>query len=624
MDNVIYGPSRFTPEELELFQKGEHFTLYEKLGSMPEEGGVYFAVWAPNAGSLSVTGEFNGWNDKSHFLSKGDSGIFEGLIPDARIGDIYQYSVDGVKKADPFAHKNEEPPRTGSIVTGLDFSWNDDQWLQSHHRKNALSAPMSIYEVHLGSWKRGEDSFFSYKQLANELIAYVKEMGFTHVEFLPVMEHPFYGSWGYQSLGFFAPSRRFGEPVEFMYLIDQLHQNGIGVIFDWVPGHFPADEHGLAKFDGGPLFEYEDEKMAVHPDWGSLIFDYGKGEVRSFLISSACFWLKKYHVDGIRVDAVASMLYLDFSRKEGQWKPNRLGGRENLEAVEFVKKMNQIVAKNFPDVQMIAEESTAWKGVSKPVEEGGLGFTMKWNLGWMHDTLNYMAENPLDRKDHHQKLIFTKHYHHKENYMLCFSHDEVVYEKGSLFEKMPGDDMQKFANLRLLYGYLFTHSGKKLLFMGQEFAQRAEWNHESGLDWHLLEDPLHLGVREWVKDINLLYRNEPALYKWDYVEGGFEWIDYADHEMSMLGLLRTCGEDSAQILSICNFSSDHKTEYRMGVPNLSLWEEVLNSNCEIYGGVGSEKYANLVPEEIPMHDMPYSVLLEVPPLTSIIFREIKS
>ncbi len=623
MEHVIYGSSKFSVQEICCFQRGEHFSLYEKLGSTPEEGGVYFAVWAPSARNVSVIGEFNGWNEKSHFLRKGDSGIFEGLIPDAKIGDVYHYCVDGVKKADPFAHKNQEPPLTGSIVTSLDFSWNDDEWIKSYPRKNALIAPMSIYEVHLGSWKREERGFFGYKELAADLLAYVLEMGFTHVEFLPVMEHPFYGSWGYQSLGFFAPSRRFGGPSDFMYLIDQLHQNGIGVIFDWVPGHFPADEHGLAKFDGSPLFEYADREMALHPDWGSLIFDYGKGEVRSFLISSVCFWLKKYHVDGIRVDAVASMLYLDFSRKAGQWKPNILGGRENLEAVEFVKKMNQIVAKNFPDVQMIAEESTDWEGVSRPVEKGGLGFTMKWNLGWMHDTLNYMAEEPLNRKEHHQKLIFSKHYLHKENYMLCFSHDEVVYEKGSLIEKMPGNDAQKFANLRLLYGYLFTHSGKKLLFMGQEFAQRAEWNHESGLDWHLLEDPQHSGVKEWVKAINLLYRNEPALYKWDYVEGGFEWIDYADFEMSVLGLLRSCGEEDPKILSICNFSADHKVEYRLGVPNLSSWEEVLNSNHENYGGIGSEKYSNLVPEEIPLHGMPYSVLLEVPPLTSIIFREIK-
>lgn len=628
--------SLFTDLDIYLFKEGKHYTLYEKLGSHPvywnNDFGTYFALWAPNAKSVSVIGDFNEWNIESHPLKiRGDgTGIWEVFIPKIGPGTVYKYHIVSnindytVDKADPFAVLSEHPPYTGSVVCDITYQWSDSKWKETLKEHNSLSSPISVYEVHLGSWKKKAEnngSFMSYTELAVDLIDYVKEMEFTHVEFLPLMEHPFYGSWGYQSLGYFCSTRRFGKPQEFMYLIDQLHQNGIGVILDWVPSHFPADEHGLSFFDGTHLFEHEDPKKAIHPQWGSLIFNYGRYEVQSFLISSAFFWLEKYHADGIRVDAVASMLYLDYGKKEGEWVPNVFGGRENLEAVDFIKNLNTAVYQQFPFVQMIAEESSSWPMVSRPVDSGGLGFGLKWNMGWMHDTLKYMEKDPIHRKFHHAELIFSRIYFHTENYMLCLSHDEVVYEKKSLVEKMPGDQWQKFANLRLLYGYMFTHSGKKLIFMGQEFAQISEWNHDLSLEWHLLENSFHSGMKKWFKDLNHFYRNEPALYEWDYIDGGFEWVDFSDHENSTLGFIRKCGSNNDIVLSVCNFTPVTRYDYRLGVPIQGTWEEVLNSDAVVYGGSGVGNLGWLEAEQVPMHGRPYSLVMTLPPLSTIIFRE---
>ncbi|WP_337070729.1 1,4-alpha-glucan branching protein GlgB, partial [Pontibacter sp. 13R65] len=546
---MSYDISRFTDFDMHLFREGKHFSLYEKLGShvMTHNGqtGVYFAVWAPNAEEVSVIGDFNHWNRSTHPLrQRGDySGIWEGFVPEVGVGMLYKYHIKSryhlyhVEKSDPFAFCRETPPLTASVVADLNYEWQDNNWLE--HRRNQIGQPQpySVYELHLGSWRRRpEDNNrpLTYRELAEELPAYVKSMGFTHVEFMPLMYHPFNGSWGYQITGYFAAASQYGSPYDLMHLIDMLHQHGIGVILDWVPSHFPSDEHGLVYFDGTHLFEHADARKGFHPDWNSYIFNYGRNEVRSFLISNALFWLDKYHADGLRVDAVASMLYLDYSRKEGEWIPNEYGGRENLEAISLLKEFNQAVHKRFPDVKTIAEESTAWPGVTNSIENGGLGFDMKWMMGWMHDTLNYFSKDPIYRKHHQGDITFSIIYAFSERFMLPLSHDEVVHGKGSLLRKMPGDEWQAFANLRALYGYMYAHPGGKLMFMGGEIAQGTEWNHDSSVDWHLLEYGYHAGVQRTVNHLNEIYSNEPALYRYDFDHRGFEWIDYNDAHNSVL------------------------------------------------------------------------------------------
>ncbi len=635
MGNILYDKSLLTEHDIYLFKEGNHFHLYQKLGAhvvtMDGIEGTYFAVWAPNADSVSVIGDFNGWNRDEHKLAVrwDSSGIWEGFIPGLRQGTLYKYYVISkhnnfcVDKNDPFAVHTETPPKTASIVWDLEYAWQDQKWMKDRHQKNSLQAPMSVYEVHLGSWRRvveeGNRSF-SYRELAKELVHYVKEMGFTHVELLPVMEHPFYGSWGYQSVGYFAPTSRYGTPQDFMYLVDCLHQNDIGIILDWVPSHFPSDQHGLAYFDGTHLYEHEDPKKGFHPDWQSYIFNYGRHEIKGFLISSALYWLDKYHVDGIRVDAVASLIYLDYSRKNGEWIPNQYGGNENLEAIDFLKRLNEIIYSYFPDVQTIAEESTAWTGVSRPTYLGGLGFGMKWNMGWMHDTLQYISQDPIFRKYHHNELTFSLLYAFTENFVLSLSHDEVVHGKGSLFGKMPGDDWQKFANLRLLFGYMFGHPGKKLMFMGDEFGQWVEWKHDESLEWHALNYGTHQGVQKWVKDLNQVYRREKALYEVDFSGEGFEWIDANDYQQSIISFVRKSQGAKEQIVVVCNFTPITHDNYRIGIPAPGFWKEILNSDAKEYGGSGQGNFGGKFAETIPSHGQPCSVSLKLPPLAVLFFK----
>ncbi len=631
---VIYGPTLFSDYDIHLFKEGNAFRLYEKLGarSMSVDGqkGVYFALWAPNAKSVSVVGDFNGWNSQTHPLGiRWDgSGIWEGFISDLERGSIYKFHIISrhrkyrVDKGDPFGFLWETSPRTATVIWDLDYEWGDEMWMANRKTHNDLSAPLSVYEVHLGSWRRSPKDpgrLMSYREIALPLVEYVKDMGFTHVEFLPVMEHPFYGSWGYQTVGYFAPTSRYGTPQDFMYLIDQLHQNGIGVFLDWVPSHFPTDEHGLVFFDGTHLYEHEDPKKGFHPDWKSHIFNYGRNEVRNFLISNAIFWLDKYHVDGLRLDAVASMLYLDYSRKEGEWIPNEYGGRENIEAISFLKKLNEAVYGFFPDVQTIAEESTAWPMVTRPVYLGGLGFGMKWNMGWMYDTLEYMTRDPIYRKHHHNQLTFSIWYAFFENFILPLSHDEVVYGKGSLLGKMPGDKWQKSANLRLLLGFMFTHPGKKLLFMGCEFGQMREWTHEESLDWHLLDDPLHQGIKKWLRDLNYLYGKESALHELDFEQKGFEWIDFNDWAKSIISYIRRGRSSEDSILVVCNFTPEVRKGYRIGVPEDGLWREILNSDAKEYGGSGQGNCGRVKARSAPIHGRKYSLALTLPPLSILVF-----
>src|SRR6478736_6242742 len=547
-----------------LFREGTHTRLYEKLGAhLVAGGGTRFAVWAPNARSVAVVGDFNGWDPRAHPMQGSDAGIWETTVPKAAAGSLYKYHVvarDGGKrtdKADPFAFRCETPPKTGSVVSDLDYKWSDSAWMRGRDRVNALDAPWSVYEVHLGSWRRDPNNpqrILSYGEIAPQLADYAKKMGFTHVELLPVMEHPFYGSWGYQTTGYFAPSSRYGSPQDFMRFVDTLHQAGIGVILDWVPSHFPWDEHGLGFFDGTHLFEHSDPRQGHHPDWKSAIFNYGRHEVRSFLASSARFWLDKYHADGLRVDAVASMLYLDYGRKHGEWIPNQFGGRENLEAISFLQFLNQTLFRDFPDTQTIAEESTAWPQVSRPTYLGGLGFGMKWNMGWMHDSLRYFKNDPVHRKYHHDELTFSLWYAFHENFVLPLSHDEVVHGKSSLIGRMPGDAWQQFANLRLLFGIMWSHPGKKLLFMGGEFGQRREWTHEASLEWHALGmDIRHEGVQNWVADLNRVLREQPALHQKDFTNDGFRWGQRGDWEQSVISFLRQGNESAPPILVVCNF-----------------------------------------------------------------------
>ncbi len=632
---VRHDISLLTDHDIFLFKEGNHFQLYNKLGShvlkIDGEKGTYFGVWAPNAEKVSVTGDFNGWNKESHqLMARWDSsGIWEGFIPGIESGTIYKYHIKSSKnnytvdKGDPFAYSWERPPRTATRVWDLDYSWNDSAWMSKRHNINKLEAPYSIYEVHLGSWRRipeKDNSYLTYRELAHQLADYVKEMGFTHVELLPITEHPFFGSWGYQTVGYFAPTSRYGTPQDFMYLVDHLHQNDIGVIVDWVPSHFPSDQHGLSYFDGSYLYEHEDPKKGFHPEWNSYIFNYGRSEVRNFLISSAIFWLEKYHIDGIRVDAVASMLYLDYAREDGEWIPNEHGGKEDLDAISFLKSLNEAVYKTHPDVQTFAEESTAWPMVSRPTHVGGLGFGLKWNMGWMHDTLKYMSKDPLFRKYHHDQLTFSVWYAFTENFMLPLSHDEVVHGKSSLLGKMPGDMWQKAANLRLAFGYMYGHPGKKLLFMGGEFGQLTEWNHDSSLDWHSLEHASHRGIQKWVQDLNRLYRNEPSMHELDFSEDGFEWIDFHDWEQSIVSFLRKSKSSGEAILIICNFTSVPRYEYKIGVPHGGFWTELLNSDADIYGGSGCGNSGGIEAEQKPVQERDFSLTLTLPPL-SILFMK---
>jgi 1,4-alpha-glucan branching enzyme len=631
---VSLDTSLLTQDDLFLFNEGTHYRLYNKLGAHPltvdSTYGTYFAVWAPNATQVSVMGDFNHWDKASHTLrSRGESGIWEGFIPGVGQGTTYKYHIISryqgyqVDKTDPLAVYNEVPPRTASIVWDLGYGWGDEQWMASRHDRNALTAPIAIYEVHLGSWMRVPEEghrHLTYRELAPKLAEHVTSLGFTHVEFLPLMEHPFYGSWGYQSTGYFAPTSRYGTPQDLMYLIDYLHQRGIGVILDWVPSHFPTDEHGLGFFDGTHLYEHADMRQGLHPDWNSFIFNYGRNEVQSFLMSSALFWLEKYHVDGLRVDAVASMLYLDYSRKEGEWIPNSYGGRENLDAIAFLRRFNENLYKEFSAVQTIAEESTAWPMVSRPTYVGGLGFGMKWDMGWMHDTLSYMTRDPIHRTYHHNLLTFRMLYAFMENFVLPLSHDEVVHGKGSLLGKMPGDDWQKFANLRLLYGYMYTQPGKKLLFMGGEFGQWREWHHDESLDWHLCQYPLHAGLQRWVEDLNRLYRSEPVLYELDTHPSGFEWIDCNDAPASVVSCLRKGRSTDDLVLVVCNFTPVTRLNYRVGAPRSGYWREMRNSDAHEYGGSGYGNMGGVETAPIPCHGRLYSMNLTLPPLSVVFFK----
>jgi 1,4-alpha-glucan branching enzyme len=626
--------SLLSPEDLHLFNEGRHYRAYQKLGAHliddGDEPGVCFSVWAPNAEEVSVIGSFNRWDRTANQLfPRGSSGIWEGFVPGARHGDLYKFHIRSrhlgyvTDRADPFGILHERPPRTASVVWDLDYQWNDDEWMRRRREKNSLRAPISIYEVHLGSWMRESGDAkrrMTYREIAPKLAEYVNQMGFTHVELLPVMEHPFYGSWGYQTTGYFAPTARYGTPQDFMFFVDHLHKHGIGVILDWVPSHFPSDGHGLSYFDGTHLFEHSDTRQGFHPDWKTYIFNYGRNEVRSFLMSSGMFWLDKYHADGLRVDAVASMLYLDYSRKEGEWLPNQYGGRENLEAIEFLRQFNQEAYQEHPDIQTYAEESTAWPMVSRPAYVGGLGFGLKWDMGWMHDTLEYFKQNPIHRKYHHQKLTFRMLYGFTENFVLPLSHDEVVHGKGSLIGKMPGDEWQKFANLRVLFGYMFAQPGKKLLFMGGEFGQVREWNHDMGLEWFVTQFGTHHGLQNWVRDLNRVYREHPALHELDNEQPGFEWIDCNDNETSTISLVRKAKSGSGDVVIVCNFTPVPRIGYKLGVPHGGFWREILNSDANDYNGTGMGNMGGVHAAEEPLHGRTHSVTLTLPPLAAMYLK----
>jgi 1,4-alpha-glucan branching enzyme len=625
-----------TDFDVHLFNTGKHFKLYEKLGAHPAafdgQKGTYFAVWAPNAVEVSVIGNFNHWKGKSHPLSPrwDGSGIWEGFHPGIQHGEAYKYAIQSVtgqclEKADPFGRFFETPPRTASVVWDESYEWKDAEWLQARKKLEGKPQPYSVYEVHFGSWRRTveENRSLSYVEAADQLVAYVTDMGFTHVEFLPLMEHPFYGSWGYQLTGYFAPTSRYGTPEDFKYMIDRFHQAGIGVILDWVPSHFPGDAHGLYEFDGTHLYEHADPRKGFHPDWQSYIYNYGRNEVRSFLISNALFWLDEFHIDGLRVDAVASMLYLDYSRKAGEWIPNQYGSNENLEAITFLKEMNEVVYSSFPDAITIAEESTSWTGVSRPTFIGGLGFGQKWMMGWMHDSLNYFQLDPVHRKHHQNAITFSIMYAFTENFMLPLSHDEVVHGKGSLLGRMPGDEWRKFANLRLLYSYMFTHPGTKLLFMGAEIAQSAEWNHERSLDWHLLQYPLHAGVQQLVRDLNKLYKSEPALYRHAFDARGFRWLDYGDRDNSVMAYLRIGDNKEELLLVACNFTPEVRYQYRLGVPYRGQWQEIFTSDATEYAGSGVRNEGVASTSPVKYHGYDNSISLTLPPLGITIWKLVK-
>ncbi|CAN1494565.1 GlgB 1,4-alpha-glucan branching enzyme [Flavobacteriaceae bacterium] len=632
--NKVISHSLFTDFDIDLFKAGKHFRLYEKLGAhlLTLDGikGVYFAVWAPTAHSVSVVGNFNYWTQGEHNLEVrwDESGIWEGFIPHLTKGTTYKYKIqsntEGIvtEKADPFAFYCENPPNTASVVWDLEYKWKDTKWMNSRENHNGLDKPYSVYEVHLGSWKRHSDDnrFFTYQEFAEDLVAYVKEMGFTHVEFMPIMEYPYDPSWGYQLVGYFAPTSRFGNPQDFMHLVDSFHKAGIGVILDWVPSHFPDDAHGLGFFDGSNLYEHPDIKKGYHPDWKSLVFNYGRNEVRSFLISNALFWLHHYHADALRVDAVASMLYLDYSRNEGEWEPNIYGGNENLDTISFLKDFNEAVYANYQGVQTIAEESTSFPMVSRPTSIGGLGFGMKWMMGWMHDTLEYFKKDTVYRKYHQNELTFSMTYTFTENFMLPLSHDEVVYGKKSIAGRMPGDEWQKFANLRLLYGYMFTHPGAKLLFMGSEFGQSSEWNFESSLDWHLLKYPYHEGIKNTITDLNKLYKKQPALYQKQFSSEGFEWINYSDHQNAVIAFIRKGNDSKDDIIVVCNFTQIVREKYRIGIPRKGKLNEIFNSDSESYGGSGVSNSQKIKIEASPYDGKDFSTELILPPLSVIAFK----
>jgi 1,4-alpha-glucan branching enzyme len=622
-------------DDIYLFNEGRHLRLYERLGAhvmtRPGERGVHFAVWAPDAESVSVVGDFNGWSPGANGLqARASSGIWEGFIAGLEEGAVYKYHIVSrhgaysVDKADPFATFAEQPPNTASRVWTLDYEWQDADWLARRRENQTLASPISAYEVHLGSWRHmlenGRERSMTYREIAQPLAEYVKWLGFTHVEFLPLMEHPFYGSWGYQTTGYFAPTSRFGTPQDLMYLIGYLHQEGIGVILDWVPSHFPTDEHGLGYFDGSHLFEHSYPQRGFHPDWGSFIFNYGRNEVRSFLLSSASFWLDKYHADGLRVDAVASMLYLDYSRKQGEWIPNEYGGRENLEAIDFLRRLNEDLHRDFEGVLVMAEESTSWPMVSKPTYLGGLGFGLKWDMGWMHDTLQYITREPFHRRYHQSEITFRTLYAYNENFILPLSHDEVVHGKAALLAKMPGDEWQKFANLRLLYAYMTAQPGKKLLFMGGEFGQWDEWAHDSSLQWHLTAFERHSGIQRLVRDLNLLYRSEPAMHEGDCESFGFQWIDANDADRSVLTFLRKRRDEQDMVLVACNFTPVPRHNYRVGVPSPGVWRELLNSDADIYGGSDLGNYGSVEAAPVAYQGHRWSLMLTLPPLSAVFFK----
>ena len=620
-----------TEHDIYLFREGTHGRLYDGLGCQMHRAraGAHFAVWAPTAQSVSVIGEWNAWNpDADPLVAREDqSGIWEGRVREVDRGHAYKYRIvsrsDGHvgEKADPFALYAEVPPATASRAWTLDYDWGDGDWMAQRAARNALDAPMAVYEVHLGSWRRAADGrFLGYRASAQALADYVVQMGFTHVELMPITEHPFYGSWGYQTTGYFAPTARYGAPQDFMYLVDHLHQRGIGVILDWVPSHFPTDAHGLGFFDGTHLYEHADPQQGFHPEWNSSIFNYERNEVRAFLLSSALFWLDKYHIDGLRVDAVASMLYLDYARKNGEWVANRYGGRENLGAISFLRMMNEGAYRDHPGVITIAEESTAWPMVSRPTWLGGLGFGMKWNMGWMHDTLAYFKDDPLFRKFHQDRLTFSLWYAFNENFLLPLSHDEVVHGKGSLVGKMPGDSWQQFANLRALFGYMWGHPGKKLLFMGCEFGQRREWAHDEQLEWWVTEMTEHAGMQRWVADLNRCYRDEPALYEVDFAGEGFEWIDCSDHEASVIAFLRKPRGGGAPVLVACNFTPLPRTNYVLGVPFGGIWRERLNSDAQEYGGAGWGNFGGVDAAPVQAHGRPWSISVTLPPLATVMLK----
>jgi 1,4-alpha-glucan branching enzyme len=620
-ETVTDDPYRHLPTlgeiDLHLIGEGRHEALWTVLGARvrAEAGGTSFAVWAPNARGVRVIGDFNGWDGRAHPMrSLGGSGVWELLVPGVGPGAGYKYDIlgpDGTwhRKADPMANGTEQPPATASVVTQSHFEWGDADWLAARAQQDLLTSPMSVYEVHLGSWRPG----LSYTELASQLTAYVTDLGFTHVEFLPVAEHPFGGSWGYQVTSYYAPSARFGTPDEFRHLVDALHQAGIGVIVDWVPAHFPRDSWALALFDGTPLYEHADPQRGQHPDWGTLIFDFGRPEVRNFLVANALYWLEEFHIDGLRVDAVASMLYLDYSRKAGEWSPNSVGGRENLDAVSFLREVNATCYKRVPGIAMIAEESTAWPGVTRPVHLGGLGFGLKWNMGWMHDTLSYLSRDPVHRSYHHDEMTFSMIYAYSENYVLPLSHDEVVHGKGSLLRKMAGDEWRQFAGLRGLLAFMWAHPGKQLLFMGGEFGQGDEWSEQAGLPWHLLEYAGHAGVQQLVRDLNRLYGQTPALYQLDTSPSGFSWIDASDVNGNVLSFLRY-GADGSVLACVCNFAAEPHFGYRVGLPSAGTWTELLNTDAESYGGSGAGNYGRVEAVAWPSHGRPASAELTIPPL----------
>ena len=631
-EGAVIPHSLLTEFDVHLFREGRHLNIYEKLGShcITHNGvdGTLFAVWAPSAREVFVIGSFNDWNRKSHrlFPRLDSSGIWEGFIPHVKVGDIYKYLIlsehgEELEKGDPYARSWEVPPKTASVVWESRYQWNDSGWMRERHAHNSLQAPISVYEMHYASWRRHENHHsLSYREMAVELVNYLKEMGYTHVEFMPLMEHPFDGSWGYQICGYFAPTSRFGTPEDFKFLIDSLHNAQIGVLLDWVPSHYPGDAHGLYRFDGSHLYEHADPRQGFHPDWNSYIFNFGRFEVRNFLLSNALYWFREFHIDGIRVDAVASMLYLDYSRNEGEWVPNIYGGRENLEAIDFLRALNASIYAEFPDVQTIAEESTSYPMISRPVDMGGLGFGMKWMMGWMNDTLEYFKRDPIHRSHHHNAITFSLTYAFSENFMLPLSHDEVAHGKGSLLNRMPGDEWQRFAQLRALYGYMFTHPGSKLLFMGGEFGQGHEWNHDSQLDWWVLDFPFHKGIQALIKALNQLLKSEPALYEENYSQSGFQWIDYGDHQNSVISYLRLNHKGDEQLLVACNFTPQTHQRYLLGAPE-GRWKRIFSSDEEIFGGTGHHPADEVRTENIPAHGRKHSLVITVPGLSVTVYKK---